>query len=51
MTTSNKEDRLITKKDLLHSACNIGALGMEYSWNYPRQMHLAFCLMINPMLK
>ena len=51
MTTSNTDERLITKKDLLHSACNIGALGMEYSWNYPRQMHLAFCLMINPMLK
>lgn len=51
MTTSNTDEKLITKKDLLHSACNIGALGMEYSWNYPRQMHLAFCLMINPMLK
>ena len=41
----------ITKQDLLQSACNIGALGMEYSWNYPRQMHIAFALMINKMLK
>ena len=35
MTTSNKEDRLITKKDLLHSACNIGAL----EWNTPGIIH------------
>ena len=42
---------VITKSDLLHSACSIGALGMEYSWNYPRQMHIAFALMINKMLK
>ena len=26
MTTSNTDEKLITKKDLLHSACNIGAL-------------------------
>lgn len=50
MKTSN-ETSLITKKDLRRSAVNIGSLGMEYSWNYPRQMHLAFCLMIEPMLK
>lgn len=52
MTTSNeKYQGAITKGDLLHSACNFGALGMEYSWNYPRQMHIAFCLMIQKMLK
>ena len=32
-------------------ATNIGALGTEYSWNYPRQMHISFALMMNPLLK
>lgn len=41
----------VSKKDLIKMAVNHGALGMEFSWNYPRQMHLAFCLMINPFLK
>lgn len=41
----------ITKKDLMKMAVNPGALGMEFSWNYPRQMHMPFCLMINPLLK
>lgn len=45
------KDSVITKKDLVKSSLSLGALGMEYSWNYPRQMHLAFCLMIKPMLK
>lgn len=50
MTTSN-EDKLVTKKDLMKMSVNHGSLGMEFSWNYPRQMHIAFCLMINPFLK
>lgn len=44
-------EETITKKDLTRMSVNIGALGMEWSWNYPRQMHLAFCLMLEPLLK
>lgn len=46
MTTSN-----ITKKDLTNMAFNQGSLGMEFSWNYERQMHIAFAMMINNNLK
>ncbi len=42
---------LITKKDLYKMALNQGALGMEFSWNYERQMHIAFAMMVNPILK
>ena len=41
----------ITKSDLTRMAVNPGALGMEYSWNYPKQMSIPFCLMLNPLLK
>lgn len=41
----------ISKKDLTRMAVNPGALGMEYSWNYPKQMSVPFCLMLNPLLK
>ena len=41
----------ITKKDLTKMAINQGALGMEFSWNYERQMHIAFTMMMNPILK
>lgn len=41
----------ITKSDLTRMACNLGALGAEYSWNYPRQMHISFALMIDKALK
>lgn len=51
MKTSKDNERLITKKDMMKMSFNQGALGMEYSWNYPRQMHLAFCMMINSCLK
>ena len=51
MKTSKDNERLITKKDMIKMSCNQGALGMEYSWNYPRQMNLAFCMMINSCLK
>ena len=51
MKTSNENERLITRKDMIKMSCSAGALGMEYSWNYPRQMHLAFCMMINNCLK
>lgn len=44
-------EKLITKKDLYKMAVNQGALGMEFSWNYERQMNVAFCLMMNPILK
>lgn len=46
MTTSN-----ITKKDLTKMAFNQGSLGMEFSWNYERQMHIAFAMMVNNNLK
>lgn len=49
MKTSN--ERMFTKKDMTKMAVNAGALGMEYSWNYPRQMHLAFCMMIEKCLR
>lgn len=41
----------ITKDDLVKSALNIGALGMEFSWTYVNQMGLAFGLMVKKMLK
>lgn len=50
-TKQNVYNGAITKSDLLHMATNIGALGCEYSWNYPRQMHISFALMVNPLLK
>ena len=46
MTTSK-----ITKKDITSMAFNQGSLGMEFSWNYERQMHIAFAMMMNPILK
>ncbi len=48
MKTSNEK---ITNKELARMCFNQGALGMEYSWNYPRQMHMAFLLMIDKFLK
>ncbi len=51
MMTSNKDQSTITKKDLKKMAVNSGSLGMEYSWNYERQMNLAFCKMMDPILK
>ena len=49
--TMGQEQGLVTRKDLRKMAVNTGALGMEYSWNYPRQMNVAFCLMIEPILR
>lgn len=46
MTSNN-----ITKTDLKKMAINQGALGMEFSWNYERQMHIAFAMMMNPILR
>lgn len=43
--------KIVTKKDLDKMAVNQGSLGMEFSWNYERQMHIAFCMMMNPILK
>lgn len=44
-------ERIITKQDLIKSSLNVGALGMEYSWTYYKQMNLAFGLMVANMLK
>ena len=41
----------ITKKDITNLAFNQGSLGMEFSWNYERQMHIAFAMMMNHNLK
>jgi len=41
----------ITKSDLVKSSLSVGALGMEFSWTYYKQMNIAFCLMISKMLK
>ena len=49
MKTSN--EKMFTKKDMTKMAVNAGAVGMEYTWNYPRQMHLAFCMMIEKCLR
>lgn len=49
MKTSN--EKMFTNKDMTKMAVNAGALGMEYSQNYPRQMHLAFCMMIEKCLR
>lgn len=41
----------ITKQDITNLAFNQGSLGMEFSWNYERQMHIAFAMMMNRNLK
>lgn len=54
-TTSNDaavrtaDERKITKKDLNRVA--IRSLGMEWSWNYERQMNMAFCYSMLPIIK
>ena len=48
--TSSPENK-ITRSDLIKSAVNVGALGMEFSWTYYKQMNIAFCLMVANMLK
>lgn len=48
--TSSPENK-ITRSDLVRSAVNVGALGMEFSWTYYKQMNIAFCLMVANMLK
>ncbi|MDO4605166.1 MAG: PTS system mannose/fructose/sorbose family transporter subunit IID [Helcococcus sp.] len=44
-------NKLFTNKDMTKMSLNEGSLGMEYSWNYERQMNVAFCLMIEPLLR
>lgn len=44
-------EQVITDKDLTRMSVNTGALGCEFSWNYPRQMHISFALMIEPLLR
>lgn len=53
MTTFKKEnnEKIVTKKDLNKMVLNQGSLGMEFSWNYERQMNLPFAMMMNPILK
>lgn len=50
-TMELEKSKVVTNKSLTRMCFNTGALGMEFSWNYPRQMHLAFCLMIEPLLR
>ena len=49
--SANNNQYKITKSDLIKSSLNTGALGMEFSWTYYKQMNLAFCLMVAGMLK
>ncbi|MDL2276242.1 MULTISPECIES: PTS system mannose/fructose/sorbose family transporter subunit IID [unclassified Breznakia] len=51
MMMTSKQTGIITKKELTRMSFNVGGLGMEWSWNYPRQMHMAFLLMLDPSLK
>lgn len=44
-------NKMFTNKDMAKMSVNEGSLGMEYSWNYERQMNVAFCVMIEPLLK
>ena len=54
-TTSNDaavqtaDERKLTKKDLTRVA--IRSLGMEWDWNYERQMNMAFCYSMLPVIK
>lgn len=54
-TTSNDaavqtaDERKLTKKDLNRVA--IRSLGMEWDWNYERQMNMAFCYSMLPTIK
>lgn len=52
MTSNATEPQgVITKSDLIKSSLNVGALGMEFSWTYYKQMNIAFCLMVANILK
>lgn len=48
---TSKSDKSIQKADITRMAFNQGSLGMEFSWNYERQMHIAFAMMMNKILK
>lgn len=54
-TTSNDaavqtaDERKLTRKDLNRVA--IRSLGMEWDWNYERQMNMAFCYSMLPIIK
>lgn len=48
---TKKNQGFITNKELTKMALSPGALGMEYSWNYQKQMSVPFCLMLSPLLK
>lgn len=43
------DERKLTKKDLNRVA--IRSLGMEWDWNYERQMNMAFCYSMLPVIK
>ncbi len=56
MTTTSKDaavqtadERKLTKQDLNRVA--IRSLGMEWDWNYERQMNMAFCYSMLPVIK
>ncbi len=48
---SGVDNYRITKEDLIKSSLSLGSLGMEFSWTYYKQMNIAFCLMVQKMLK
>ena len=49
--SANNNQYKITKSDLIKSSLNTGALGMEFSGTYYKQMNRAFCLMVAGVLK
>ena len=51
MMMTSKSDKSIQKADITRMAFNQGSLGMEFSWNYERQMHIAFAMMMNKILR
>lgn len=51
MNSENEKKSVISESDITKMAFNTGSLGMEFSWNYERQMHLAFALMLDNNLK
>lgn len=50
MMTNSDKDKKVHSSDITKMAFNQGALGMEFSWNYERQMHIAFGMMMNKIL-
>lgn len=49
MTTSNKTSNKLTKKELNQVFWR--SFGMEWDWNYERQMNMAYCYCMLPVIK